>query len=211
MAATYVTAAELKAALKVGTLYDSGDVVETVCQTSQDLIDSFLNYDSAPVLGVSLSSNVATLTLGIPAHYYVGQVLTVTGCGATYNGSQTVTATNPGAGSTQFPYYPYPLYGMGISFVQFAKTASDDAYHSLVPYGKVVGPDTKTTTYALTPAIREAALMLAVDIWQARQAPATGGMNIDGTIPNPYRMGNNLMGKIRGLLAPYTSMNSMVG
>jgi hypothetical protein len=53
--------------------------------------------------------------------------------------------------------------------------------------------------------------MLAVDIWQARQVSQTGGVSVDGLTANPYRMGNNLMGKIRGLLAPYTSPSSMVG
>ena len=210
MAATYVTASELKTNLGVGTLYDATDVIETVCQTAQDLIDQFLDYNSAPVIGASIVSNVATLALSTPTRYVIGQVLTVSGCGIAYNGTQTVTATLPGAGITQMLSYPYP-YGRGVSFVQFAKTASDDTYHAIVPYGKVVGPDTKTTAYANTPAIREAAMMLAVDIYQARQAPATGGMSIDGITSSPYRMGNNLMGKIRGLLAPYASMNSMVG
>ena len=210
MAATYVTAAELKTALNVGTLYDTGDVIETICQTSQDLIDTFLDYNSAPVIGASIVSNVATLGLSIPARFVIGQVLTVTGCGSTYNGSQTITGTVPGVGTTQIPVYPYPD-GRGISYIQFAKTASDDIYHAVIPYGRVVGPDTKTTTYALTGAVREAALMLAVDIFQARQAPATGGVSIDGFTPSPYRMGNNLYGKIRGLLSPYNSMNSMVG
>lgn len=210
MTATYVTAAELKVNLNIGTLYDSTDVVETTCQTAQDLIDSFLDYNSAPVIGASITSNVATLALSIPARYVIGQVLTVSGCGSTYNGSQTVTATIPAAGITQIPVYLYPN-ARGISYIQFAKTAADDTYHAIVPYGKVVAPDTKTLTYANTPAIREAAMMLAVDIWQARQAPATGGTTIAGVAPSPYRMGNNLMGKIRGLLAPYVSMNSMVG
>jgi hypothetical protein len=75
----------------------------------------------------------------------------------------------------------------------------------------MTGPEHKTQTYANTPAVREAAMMLAVDIWQARQVSQTGGVSVDGFTPNPYRMGNNLIGKVRGLLAPYGSPNSMVG
>jgi hypothetical protein len=209
MPAIYVTAAELKSALGVGTLYDSGDVIETCCQTSQDLINEFLDFNSAPVTGASIVSNVATLALSVPARYVIGQTLTVSGCGSTYNGSQVITGVLPGAGITQLLSYPYPV-GMGVSFIQFTKVASDDTFHAVIPYGKALGPDTKATTYALTGAIREAALLLAVDIFQARQAPASGGM-IDGMTPSPYRMGNNLMGKIRGLLAPYASSGSMVG
>ena len=76
MAATYVTAVELKTNLGVGTLYDATDVIETVCQTAQDLIDQFLDYNSAPVIGASIVSNVATLALSIPTRYVIGQVLT---------------------------------------------------------------------------------------------------------------------------------------
>jgi hypothetical protein len=53
--------------------------------------------------------------------------------------------------------------------------------------------------------------MLAVDIWQARQVSSTGGVSPDGLNFNPYRMGNSMIGKVRGLLAPYMSPNSMVG
>jgi hypothetical protein len=43
-------------------------------------------------------------------------------------------------------------------------------------------------------------MILAVDIWQARQVSQTGGVSIDGFSPSPYRLGNSMIGKIRGLL-----------
>ena len=106
--------------------------------------------------------------------------------------------------------FPYN-YPRGYSFLQFAITATDEAQHLIQPYGIMSGPEHKAQAYASTPAIREAAMMLAVDIWQARQVSQTGGVSVDGFTPNPYRMGNNLIGKVRGLLAPYASPNSMVG
>jgi hypothetical protein len=54
-------------------------------------------------------------------------------------------------------------------------------------------------------------MMLAVDIWQARQVSQTGGVSVDGFSPNPYRMGYQLLGKISGLLAPYRSPLGMLG
>jgi len=36
-------------------------------------------------------------------------------------------------------------------------------------------------------------------------------MSPDGFTSSPYRMGNSMIGKIRGLIAPYMSPNSMVG
>ena len=53
--------------------------------------------------------------------------------------------------------------------------------------------------------------MIAVAIWQARQAPTGQGVSIDGYAPSPYTMSNQLMARIRGLIAPYISPNSMVG
>jgi hypothetical protein len=52
--------------------------------------------------------------------------------------------------------------------------------------------------------------MLAVDVWQARQQSSAGGISPDFS-PSPYRMGNTLMARVRGLLAPYISPRSMVG
>jgi hypothetical protein len=53
-------------------------------------------------------------------------------------------------------------------------------------------------------------MILAVDIWQARQAPS-GGQTTDVFSPSPFKMGNAMIGKIRGLLAPYMNPSSMVG
>jgi hypothetical protein len=88
---------------------------------------------------------------------------------------------------------------------------ADVNFFRILPYGSVVGADLKTNSYATTPAIREAAMILAVDIFQARQVSQTGGVTIDGFSPSPYRMGNSMIGKIRGLIAGYATPNAMVG
>ena len=215
MAATYVTKAELRTNLGIGTLY-SDSVVEEVCQTAEDLLNSYLWFDSVPVVAAALNSNVATLILASAGSFAAGQTVTITNSGATYNGTKTITSTYPwSVGSTTFPYFtffPWNNYNFprGYSLIQFAVTANDDPYHLIVPYGKASGVDTKQTSYATTPAVREAAMMLAVDIWQARQTPATGGTAVDFQ-PSPYKMGRSLMSRVQGLIAPYTSPRSMVG
>jgi hypothetical protein len=108
----------------------------------------------------------------------------------------------------QLNYYQHPL---GYSFIQFTKVAADQNFRRVLPYGSVTGADTKTAAYVNTASVREAAMILAVDIWQARQVSQTGGVGLDGFSPSPYRMGNSMIGKIRGLLAPYMNPNSMVG
>jgi hypothetical protein len=80
-----------------------------------------------------------------------------------------------------------------------------------LPYGTMSGDDTKTATYANTPAINAAALMLAENIWTSRFSTQNGGTSLDGYTPSPFKMSNTLMASVRGLLAPYLSPNAMVG
>ena len=207
---------ELRDNLGIGTLY-TNPTVEECCQAAEDQINAFLWFDSAPVVATSLTSNVATVMLANPGIFTVGEAVTIAGAGSTFNGSYTITATFPystGASNIlpafnlQLNYYQNPK---GYSFIQYAKVAADQNFRRVLPYGKSLGADTKTTSYATTASVREAAMVLAVDIWQARQVSQTGGVTVDGFSPSPYRMGNSMIGKIRGLLAPYMSPNSMVG
>jgi len=164
-----------------------------------------------------LVSNVATVMLANPGLFTTGESVTISGAGSTFNGSYTITATLPfSTGTTNLlpafnmnlNYYQQPR---GYSFIQYAKVAADQNFRRVVPSGSALGADTKTATYVNTASVREAAMILAVDIWQARQVSQTGGVGLDGFSPSPYRMGNSMIGKIRGLLAPYMNPNSMVG
>jgi len=214
--ANYVTEQELRDNLGIGDLYADA-VIEEVCQAAQDLLNQFLWFDSAPVVGTALQNNVATVMVANPGIFTTGQSITLSGCGATFNGTYTITGTIPWTAgtATQFPAIAFnnrlTNYPNGYSFIQFAKTASNANFTRVLPYGSAVGADTKTNTYATTPAVREAAMILAVDIFQARQVSQTGGVTIDGFSPSPYRMGNSMIGKIRGLISGYANPGAMVG
>ncbi len=216
MAATYVTEQELRDNLGIGDLY-SDAVVEECCQAAQDILNQFLWFDSAPVVGTTLQNNVATVMIANPAIFTTGQSVTLSGCGATFNGTYTITGTIPwSTGTTNLiPAISWNTnvwnWPNGYSFIQFAKTAANVNFSRVLPYGSAVGADTKTNSYATTPAVREAAMILAVDIFQARQVSQTGGVSIDGFSPSPYRLGNSMIGKIRGLIAGYTNPGSMCG
>ena len=217
MPATYVTAATLKASLGVGTLYDAYTWIEDTCQAAEDLINSFLEFDYAPVVGTALVDNVATVMLANPGLFTTGETVAISGAGSTFNGSYTITATLPfSTGTTNL----LPAFNMqlnyyqparGYSFIQYAKVAADQNFRRVKPYGRAVGADTKTTVYASTPAINAAALMLAENIWTSRFSTQNGGTSVDGYSPSPFKMSNTLMASIRGLLAPYLSPNTMVG
>ena len=216
MAATYVTEQELRDNLGIQDLYPDS-VVEEVCQTAQDILNQFLWFDSAPVVGATIQNNIATVMIANPAIFTTGQSITLSNCGATYNGTYTITGTLPWTNGTtnQLPSIAWNTYAwnwpQGYSFIQFSKTNANLNFARILPYGSAVGADTKATAYSATPAVREAAMILAVDIWQVRQVSQTGGVSVDGFSPSPYRMGNSMIGKIRGLIAGYMNPNSMVG
>ena len=216
MPASFVTVAELRANLGIGSLY-SDATVEEVCQTAEDLLKQYLWFNDAPVVAAGLENNVATLVLANPGIFVKGQSVAIEGCGSTYGGNHVITGTIPGinipvsittAFWSFFTNYSWPN---GYSFIQFAKVHANDPFHRIIPSGKASGQDTKEDDYSVVPAIREAAMILAVDIFQARQTPQTGGVGMDGISASPYKMGYQLVNRIRGLIQPYAAPASLVG
>ena len=188
------TVAELRTALGIGTLYTDA-VLQSVCDAADDVMLPFLWTNTTPVIGHSNTTNTGTSYFQdrVDDVFYVGQSLNLTGCGSKHNGNKTLT-------------------GVGEYSVTYAITGNNNVaapYHPINPYGKAAA-DTYVD-YTTIPAIQEASLMISVAIWQARQAPTGQSVSIDGFAPSPYTMSNQLMARVRGLLAPYLSPSSMVG
>jgi len=215
MASTYTTMQELRDNLGIGTLYLDA-TVEECTQAAQDLLNQYLWFDNAPVVAALISNNTATVMLANPGIFVTGQSVTIAAAGSTYNGTYTLTGSAPGTTgpSNLLPAFwstwAYSTYPYGYSVIQYAKVLADDPFHRVLPYGTATGPDHKTATYANTPAIRQASMILAVDIWQARQTSmASNGM--DGVTASPYRLGYQMINRIRGLIQPYSNPSSLVG
>lgn len=213
--ADYVTVAEVRSAIGIQDLYSNVDI-EFVCQAATDLVQKYLWFNEYPIIGVAIQGGYATAVISAPLGISATQTVTITNCGTKYNGTHTVTGTFPwSSGSSTFNWWAiYPFvrnsFPNGLSMVQWQTTEANDNYHLITPYGKVkVTPDT-APDYASEPLVRLAALELAIDMWQSRQQSNAGGVSPDGT-PSPYRMGNSLLGRVRGLLAPYLSPRGMVG
>ena len=216
MAATYVTADELRSNLGIGTLYDNA-VVEEVCQAAQNIIQKQLWFNEFPVVSSAIFDGYCYVVLSANPSFSYGQTVVISNVGAKYNGSHTITATYPWTtGSASFPYFnsfPYNNYNFprGYSIIQYVASdhPANENWHQVLPYGKVTG-EFADDPYDTVPEVRLAALLVATDIWQARQQSNAGGLSPDFT-PSPYRMGNSLLSRVRGLLAPHLSPRGMVG
>jgi hypothetical protein len=186
------TVAELRAALGVGTLYADA-TLQSVCDASDNVLLPFIWANTNFSIAHKNIGTIGTLYFEdlVDEVYYAGQTVVITNAGSNFNGTKTILTVS------------------GREITVTTTHTSDNAYHPFNPYATV-----SATTYlspSAVPAIQEASLMVAIDIWQSRQAPSSGGVTIDGYQPSPYRMGNTLLARVRGLLAPYLDPRSMVG
>lgn len=188
------TIAELRSALGIGSLYPDATLTEVV-DAADNVLLPFIWSNTLSIIGHSNTASTGTSYFqdSIADVLYVGETVVITGAGSKHNGSKTIT-------------------GRTDHSITYAITGNNNAVtprHPINPYGLL-----SAETYldpATVPAIQEAALMISIDIWQSRQAPSSGGVTVDGYAPSPYRMGNTLLARVRGLLAPYLDPRSMVG
>lgn len=193
MPATYVTVAELRTNLGIGTLYADA-VVEEVCQSAENLLKEKLWFNEQTVYAISAQGTTGRIYIADNrTQFVVGDVVTVENVRQHFNGNHTITN----------------VYNNGEHYIEFINAQiTTRSYHTIAPYGRVFG--SSAVDYATLPQVREAAMMIAVDIWQARQMSATGGISPDFQ-PSPYRMGNTLMARVRGLIADYLHPGGLVG
>jgi hypothetical protein len=187
------TVAELRSTLGVGTLYPDATLQE-VCDASDAVLLPMLWTNSYYNIAHSNTATTGTLYFEekVEKVFYVGQTVNITGNGSKHNGSKTLT-------------------GVGDYNITYNITGNNNVpavEHPVQPFGTVSG-DTYVD-YTLDTAVQNAALMIAVEIWQARTATLSGSNAVDFQ-PSPYRMSAQLLAKVRGLIAHALSPNSMVG
>ena len=187
------TVAELRSTLGVGTLY-SDSVLQEVCDATDAVLLPMLWTNTTYNISHSNTATTGTLYFDdyVNKTFYVGQTVTITGNGSKHNGSKTLT-------------------GVGDYSITYNITGNNNTpavEHPVQPFG-VVSADTYVD-WSLDPAIQNAALMVSVEIWQARTATLSGSNLVDYQ-PSPYRMSAQLLAKVRGLIAHALSPNSMVG
>jgi len=183
------TVTELRSALGVGTLYPDSTLQE-VCDATDAVLLPMLWAKDFFAVAHSKTTTTATLYFDDVHEFIVGDSVVITNCGSAWNGTKTITAVDT----------------YSITYTISAASATDK--NSIVPYGKVTGDI--TTDWTTDTAIQQAALMISVDIWQARQTSSSGGVAVDFA-PGPWKMSSSLLARVRGLIAHALSPNSMVG
>lgn len=188
------TVAELKAALGVGSLYPDA-TLQSVCDAADNVLLPYIWNNSTPLVGHSNTATTGTSYFNedVRSTFYIGQTVVISGSGSKHNGSKTITSVGE----------------YSITYAISGNNNTPTVYHPVNPFGTVAAE-----TYldpAAIPAIQEASLMICVSIWTSRQTNSGSGMNPDGSIGNMYAMSSQLISRIRGLIAPYISPNSMVG
>ena len=185
------TVAELRSTLGVGTLYPDATLQE-VCDATDAVLLPMLWANTNFATAHSNQGTVGTLYFDTEVQdiYYVGQSVVITGAGSHFNGNKTIT-------------------GVGdYSITVTTNHTTDATKHPFNPFATVAA--SSYVDWAEDKAIQQAALMVSVEIWQARTATLSGSNLVDFQ-PSPYRMSSQLLAKVRGLLAHALSPNSMVG
>ncbi len=188
------TVAELRTALGVGTLYTDA-VLQSVCDAGDNVLLPFIWANTTPLVGHSNTATTGTSYFdeNVQEVFYIGQTVVISGAGSKHNGSKTITEVGE----------------YSITYAITGNNNTPTVRHQVNPYGTVAAE-----TYldpSTVPAIQEASLMICVSIWTARQTNSGNGMNPDGSMGNMYSMSSQLISRVRGLIAPYLSPNSMVG
>lgn len=179
---------EFKSVLGIGDIY-ADPIVQEVADAAEDIILSYLVFNQSAIGYVSLTNNIAVYTTTNFHAFAVGDSVVITGCGSPFNGTKTITE------KTERTF-------------KVAITNADVKEKQIKPVGKAIVSG-QATQWDNTPAIREAALAVACDIWITRQG-TLGQQGVDFQ-PAPYRLGRSMMTRVSGLLAPYMDVDGLIG
>lgn len=180
---------ELRTTLGVGTLYPDS-TLQQVADAAEELIDGLLDYNRASIASAQISNNVVTFYTADRNSLSIGDSVTVSGTDATFNATYTVVRRDD-------------------FFFTAAKVAANTDLKRYKPFGKVILVS-QALIYDSVPSVREASLAVAIEIFQQRTAPGGTIQAVDFT-PGPHRLGQALLTRVRGLLAPYMDMGGFVG
>jgi hypothetical protein len=185
--------AEFKSTLGVGNLYPDAQL-QGVMDAAEDVILSMLQKYAYSVDRVCCTTaNTIKMRTTTPYDFYVGQTVTLSGLvPGQYNGTATVATL-------------VDEFQLEVTKAHGQTPLSDE--HPLIPPGRIAD-SAQAAVYDAIEEVREAALAVAVDIWQSRVAPGGQIEGIDFT-PGPYRLGRSLYSRVSGLLGRWVDTNAL--
>ena len=201
-----INIAELKSVLGIGSIYPDAEV-QQVADAAQDIILSFLDFNRSAIVSVRLNDNVATFTTESPVSFVIGQSVTLTGCGAPFNGAHVITSLK--SYDNGFIIDSNTIFVGNQAYVFTAAITNADIIPTPV---KPTGQALLTSQIALyddNPRVRTATMAIAVDVWETQKG-TMGQQGVDFA-PAPYRLGRSMLQRVIGLLGGNIDTNSMVG
>ena len=183
--------ATLRSTLGVGTLYPDA-TLQSVCDASDAVLLPMLWTNKYFAVAHFNDLTVGTLVFdeNVEEIFYLGQSIVISGAGANFNGTKTVN---------------------NISGKEIQVTTTHTTSATIHPFNPFATITARTyVDWATDTAVQNAALMIAVEIWQGRTATLSGSNAIDFQ-PSPYRLSAQLLAKIRGLISHALDPRSMVG
>lgn len=183
----YITIDELKNALNCGDLYPD-DQLQQVIDTAEATLKPFLSTQSVKITHTFVDNGTIVFYFVRRHSYSIGDSITVTG--TSYNGTYTLTEVR--------------------GYSALAATASTDK--STTKFCKPMGSSVLVGAYAYddVPAVRTAALTIAVDIFNAWTVPGGQAQGIDFQ-PGPYLLGRSILQRVTGLISQYRDPAGIVG
>jgi hypothetical protein len=199
-----VTRTELTTTLNIGTLYPN-EVLDQVIDSAENTVLSLLSRDRNRI-----DQACCTASLAPPATGSRVRFRTVTPHG--YGVDDVIRIGEfPRAGwaDRELTVVEVPDDNIVVaeSSTPWSPGVSDPT--PIIPNGFVYR-EAAREFYDAIPEVREAALAIAVDIFQSRVAPGGQIQAVDFT-PGPYRLGRSLFTRVSGLLARWTDTSSLVG
>ncbi len=193
-----VTREELKLTLGIGDLY-ANDVIDQVIGAAESTILSLLQRKQVRIVEgcceVAGPPAILQFRTDQPHTFRVDEVVLVSGINTGDFGPLEGTVTEVVDDNV-----------LRVSFTIIVPTFDPTLF---VPAGFLTDK-VSVDYYATVPEVREAALAIAVDVWQSRVAPGGQTQGIDFT-PGPYRLGRSLFTRVSGLLARWVDTGSLVG
>ena len=188
-----IVLSELKSVLGIGDIYADA-IVQECADAAQNIILSYLTFDYVAIKGVSLTSNVARFYCENNT-FVVGQALTVSKCGAPFDGSRTVTTVGKEG---------------DVTFFEAAITNANITKRMVIPNGRALLTSQATMYDTGYPEVEQAALAVACDIWITRTG-TLGQQGVDFQSPAPYRLGRSMMTRVSGLLGKHLDTRGYLG